>query len=117
MAMLNNLLNISKTIIPLYQKMDTFINIKISRNSNTTVRKDILVLTVLQINNKANLSIYKIHKTNLNFIEKKGNLHNLWIKMDGWIKLLNLWDSKEIIEPEISQIKIDQKEFNHLNKK
>jgi hypothetical protein len=37
--------------------------------------------------------------------------------MDGWIKLLNLWDSKEIIEPEISQIKIDQKEFNHLNKK
>jgi hypothetical protein len=83
MAMLNNLLNISKTIIPLYQKMDTFINIKISRNSNTTVRKDILVLTVLQINNKANLSIYKIHKTNLNFIEKKGNLHNLWIKMDG----------------------------------
>jgi len=83
MAMLNNRLSILKTIILLYQKMDTFINIKINLNSNTTAKKDILVLMVPQINNKANLFIYKIHKINLNFIEKKENLLNLWIKMAG----------------------------------
>lgn len=92
-------------------KMDISIDIKLNLNLSITVRKNIIASTVPLMDKKANKFITKIHKIPWNFIKKKAGYLSLWIKMDGWIKQLNWWVSREMTKADNFQTRTKIKEF------